>query len=511
MFLTRIRASAAEDADRTPWGNWWFQELGSRAMSGVQVTGDTALGLPTVLACVKVLAESFACMPFVMYRQRATDTGRGTKDRRHWLYRLLAKRPNAYQSPFEWRLMLMGHLALRGNAYCQITANARGEITDLLPLHPARMTVRMLKTGDWVYDYSDANGKTITYLRHEVWHLRGMSGDGIMGYSPIRLAAEAIGEGLSMQAYSARFFGNDAKPGGWIEYPGHFSTSEKKLAFRDSWQQMQGGGNRGKVAVLERGMKFHEVGVSNDDAQFIESRSLKNEDICRIFRVPQHMAGILARSTNNNIEHQGIEFWTGTMLPVAELWEASVETFLLGQDGTDLVEYDTEFDMSRMLRGDTAARTAYYASRMQWSSITPNEVRIAEGDDPLDLPGMDTPIRPVNMVPMGQTVTAPEPTDPGGQDDPAPPAQQPDDAAAANARLHLMVTSASSRLARRAAADVEKRGAAAAFDAKFADMVADTFGVNPQRAQLVCAKFRSAPVLTAENIERGLIACGMGA
>ncbi|HNB46337.1 MAG TPA: phage portal protein, partial [Burkholderiaceae bacterium] len=131
------RGPRAEGDDRSPWGNFWFEPVGLRSMGGPRVSSLTAMGLPAVWACVQVLAKSFALMPVMVYEPQ--ETGVRKKRRDHWLYRLLKKRPNKFQTAFEWRQMLMGHLALRGNAFCQITANARGEITDLLPLHPDRM------------------------------------------------------------------------------------------------------------------------------------------------------------------------------------------------------------------------------------------------------------------------------------------------------------------------------------------------------------------------------------
>lgn len=383
---------ASGQADRSPWGSFWFAPV-SMGSGPANVTPTTALGLPTVYSCVKVLAESFAVMPFCLYQPKA---GGGRKRiTKHWLHRLLAKAPNRFQTPFEWRLMLMGHLALRGNAYCQITANARGEIIELLPLHPDRMAIELLENGSFRYRYTDQLGKTVYYARTEIWHLRGASDDGYLGMSPISLAREAIGEGLSIQQYSSRFFANDARPGGgWIEYPGTFANTEAKKTFRKSWQEMQGGSNRGKVAVLERGMKYHELGLNNRESQFIEARAAKKSEIASIWRVPPHKIGDLSDATYSNIEQQSIEFWTDTMLPYAELWESSIEFFLLGPD--EPLGLEPEFDMARMLRGDTAARSAYYTAGIQAGWLTRNEAREAEGYDPID--GLDEPLRPLNMV-----------------------------------------------------------------------------------------------------------------
>ena len=413
--------------------------------------------------------------------------------------------------------MLQGHLALRGNAYCQITANGRGEIVELLPLHPDRMTVEALPSGDYRYRYIDQNAVVHYFTRGEIWHLRGLSDDGVMGLSPIACEREAIGEGLAMQAYSSRFFSNDARPGGWIEYPGQFKDQATKQNWRDSWQKMQGGANRGKVAILERGMKFHELGLNNADSQFVEGRGLKVADIARIFRVPPHMIGDLSRATFSNIEQQSIDFWTGTMLPYAELWESSIETFLLGQGlpGAE-DDLDAEFDMDRMMRGDAVARSTYYASRTQWGSITPNEVRERENEQ--GLPWLDYTMRPVNMVKM----------DASGEEGPEaaelPGAPDPDDAPAdsrqgramvmaqaATARLRMVLQGNAQRLARRAAASLARKPAAEVFGDDFAVLVADSMGVDRPRADAWCAKAGAQEALTEAAIARSLLACATGA
>lgn len=434
-FLSRWMASGE---DRSPWGDFWFEPVSVRSSSGLRVSADNALRVAAVYASVRILAETMASLPFVLYRQRAD----GGKDKvtDHWLYRLLAKRPNRYQNPYEWREMLQGHLALRGNAYNRIVANSRGEILELVPIHPDRIKMELTPAGDYRYQVTDRLGVETIVPRGEVWHLRGLSSDGLMGMSPIDLARESLGMALAAQDYGARFFANDAKPtGGWIEFPGSFKDSEAKKVFRESYQAAQSGANRGKVLVLENGMKFHEVGVTNKDAQFLELRKFQITDIARLFRVPPHMIADLERATFSNIEQQSLEFVMHTMTPWAERWEASIESELLF-DGDDL---EVEFDFSNLMRGDAASRSTYYQSGIQNGWLTRNEARIAENLNPLD--GLDEPLRPLNMVEEG---AAGDPEPDAAQ--PAPPAQEatPDNDEAA-ARVRALVATSAARLARR--------------------------------------------------------------
>ncbi len=407
-FISRWMASSE---DRSPWGEFWFEPVSARTASGARVSADSAMRLAAVYACVRILSETMASLPVVMYRARA-DGGKEVVTN-HWLHRLLACRPNRYQNAFEWREMLQGHLVLRGNAYNRIVANSRGEILELMPIHPDRIRMELTPAGDYRYRVTDRLGNESVLPRGEIWHLRGLSSDGMMGVSPIELARESLWMALAAQDYGARFFANDAKPtGGWIEFPGSFKDAEAKKVFRESYQQAQSGANRGKVLVLENGMKFHEVGVTNRDAQFLELRKFQITDIARLFRVPPHMIADLDRATFSNIEQQSLEFVMHTMTPWAERWEASIESELMLDDE----ELEVEFDFANLMRGDAASRAAYYQSGIQNGWLTRNEARISENLNPID--GLDEPLRPLNMVEEGVAGNQSAPVKPNNTQEP---------------------------------------------------------------------------------------------
>ena len=435
-FFDRFRSSSG---DRSAGGDFWFEPVSTRSHSGIRVSHDSALRLAAVYACVRVLAETMASLPLIVYKKRPD----GGKDRvtDHWLYRVLAERPNRFQNPFEWREMLQGHMALRGNAYNQIITNAMGEIVELMPLHPDRIRMEVLPSGEYRYRFKDRFGQESVLPRGEVWHLRGLSSDGLMGMSPIELSRESIGMALAAQDYGARFFANDAKPtGGWIEFPGSFKDNEAKKVFRESYQHAQSGANRGKVLVLENGMKFHEVGITNKDAQFLELRKFQITDIARLFRVPPHMIADLDRATFSNIEQQSLEFVMHTMTPWAERWEASIESELLLDDET----LEIEFDFANLMRGDAASRAAYYQSGIQNGWLTRNEARIAENLNPLD--GLDEPLRPLNMVEEDTAEDAESQSDPASDSTQSPTDSLNEEY---STRFIALVSSTADRLARR--------------------------------------------------------------
>lgn len=430
MFMSLFQAAGA---DRSPYGDFWFEPVSGRSNTGMRVSADTALRMSAVWACVRILSETLASMPFCMYRYKENGGKQFITD--HPIARLFNKAPNRFQTPFEWREMLQAHLVLRGNAYNRIVTDQRGEITALEPFHPDAVKIEQLGGGDYRYRVRQANGTDLILSRGEVWHLRGLSFDGFFGLNPIELARDAVGMGLSAQEYGARFFQNDARPGGVIEFKGSFKDATARKAFQESWQSGQSGANRGKTAVLEHDMKYQEVGINNADAQFIEVRKFQVTEIARMFRVPPHMIADLDRATFSNIEHQSLEFVLHTMTPWAERWESSIETSLLLDSETDL---EIEFDFTSLLRGDHTARASYYNSGINTGWLTRNEARLMEGYDPLD--GLDQPLQPLNMVPAGTLLP-----DASGSD------RQKRQDGKEQARMDALLASNAARMARRVA------------------------------------------------------------
>lgn len=488
MFLSLFKAAGQ---DRSPFGDFWFEPVSGRSATGLRVSAESAMRLSAVWACVRILAETLASMPFVMYRYKANGAKEVILD--HPLVRLFTKAPCETMTPFEWRELLQTYLVLRGNAYCQIITNARGEITQLIPIHPDRIKIEMLSGTNYRYRILQASGTDLVLTRGEIWHLRGMSLDGILGLNPIEVARDAVGMGLSAQEYGARFFQNNARPGGVIEFNGSFKTQDARQAFIDSWQRGQAGLNQGKTAVLEHDMKYKEIGLNNSDAQFIEARKFQVTEIARMFRVPPHMIADLDRATFSNIEHQSLEFVLHTMTPWAERWESSIESSLL-LEGEESIE--VEFDFTSLLRGDHEARGKYYNMGITNGWLTRNEARLMEGYDPL--PGLDAPLQPLNMVPAGTSISEPAKL------------PQPD-----QARLAKLATAAAERVARKewqlvkAAAKQEDWPAAvrAAYQSHEA-FVAVCMGCSPDEAREYC-NARMGDPMTGEETEGNFIAAAV--
>ena len=430
----------SDAGDRSPFGDFFFEPVGMRSSSGLRISSSASMRLSAVYACVRVLAESFAILPFRLYTLNPDGSRKPITD--HWLLRLMA-RPNQYQNGFEWREMLMGHLALRGNCFNQIVPGPGMEIAQLIPLHPDRVKVIQSTSGDYKYQVQQLDGSYLTLMRGEVWHIRGLSSDGVCGISPLEMAADVIGQGLAAQSFGSRFFANNAQPGGWLEFPGKFNSKDERMLFRETWQAMQGGTNRGKTALLDQGMKYHELTVNNSDAQFLELLKHTNSQIAGMFRVPPHKIAEMGGATFSNIEQQSLDFVNDGMLPWARRWENSIEVELLAEDDQGILKVD--FDFAILLRGDMAARSAYYTANIGNGSITRNEVRILEGRAPL--PGLDEPLQPLNMATPGTADKIQNPEPPPAPPVPVPVAPPAD--AKKKKRMEALVTATAERVARK--------------------------------------------------------------
>lgn len=467
------------------------------------VTGDTAMRHSAVYACVRVLSETFAMLPFLLTQ---TVAGRKQYITDHWLYRLLSRAPNGWQTAFEWREMMMGHLALRGNAYNRIVSDASGEVTALVPVHPDRIQMEVASDGVFRYKIRGSDGTMEIVPRGMIWHLRGLSSDGYMGLSPIALAADTIGLGLQVQDYGGRFFANNGRPGGgWIEHPTQFKTTESRQVFKESWQAAQTGVNQHKTAVLEYGMKYHDLPLKNNDSQFLETRSFQVIDICRIFRVPPHLVADLTRGTFSNIEHQSLEFMAYSMAPWAERIEGSIENNFL-PDGEG---WEVEFDFTNLMRGDSAARTAYYAGGIQWGWMTRNEAREAEGYEPLD--DLDEPLMPLNMVPAN-TPIAPDGTQlsPGDSVEQEDPPEDNGPSVDRRPIFKAIAMATAERVVRKEIAAVERlvgkpdaANLAAKFFSDHVKFIAEVFGGGEAFAKEWC-DMRAADAINSEDLRATL-------
>lgn len=348
-------------------GGWNF--LFGGTTSGKAVNERTAMQTSAVYACVRILAESVAGLPLHVY-ERTANGSKSTKPS-HPLYQLLHDEPNREMTSFVFRETLMSHLLLWGNAYAQIIRDGRGFPIALYPLLPDRMAVDRNESGELVYTYQSDKGQ-VKLRRENILHIPGLGFDGLIGYSPIAMAKNAVGLALATEDYGAAFFANGANPGGVLEHPGVIKP-EQADRLRESWQSQFGGANAHKVAVLEEGLKFHQMSIPPEQAQFLETRKFQINEIARIFRVPPHMVGDLEKSSFSNIEQQSLEFVKYTLDPWVVRWEQSLQQALIlpSEKATIFIK----FNLDGLLRGDYQSRMQGYSTGIQNGFMSVNDVR----------------------------------------------------------------------------------------------------------------------------------------
>ena len=393
LFRVRDKPEVSGDMRRAydMMGGSRFGFFFGGSTSGKAVNERTAMQMTAVYACVRVLSEAVAGLPLHVYRYR--EDGSKEKALKHPLYRLLHDEPNPEMSSFNFRETLMGHLLLYGNAYAQIIRNGRGEVVGLYPLMPAKMTVDRDSGGNLYYLYSrgsddapEAGENGQVYLPpDQVLHIPGLGYDGIVGYSPIAMAKNAVGLGIATEEYGAKFFANDASPSGILEHPGVLKNPDK---VRESWNKLfRGSVNSHQIAVLEEGLKYQPIGISPDQAQFLETRKFQLNEIARIFRVPPHMVGDLEKSSFSNIEQQSLEFVKYTLEPWLMRWEQAMGRRLFTESEKE--SYFIRFNVEGLLRGDYESRMNGYAVARQNGWMSANDIRELENLDriPAELGG----------------------------------------------------------------------------------------------------------------------------
>ncbi len=386
--------------NRTAGGAFTFFLGGST--SGKVVTERSAMQMTAVYSCVRILSEAVAGLPLHLYRYK--DGGGKEKAIDHPLYRLLHDEPNPEMSSFVFRETLMTHLLLWGNAYAQIIRNGKGEVMALYPLMPNKMRVDRDEHGKLYYEYSHSSDEagtmkntTVRLTPYDVLHIPGLGFDGLVGYSPIAMAKNAIGMAIACEEYGAKFFANGAAPSGVLEHPGVIKDPQK---VREAWQSQFGGSaNSNKVAVLEEGMKYTPISISPEQAQFLETRKFQINEIARIFRVPPHMVGDLEKSSFSNIEQQSLEFVKYTLDPWVIRWEQSLSRILFTDEEKKTLFF--KFSVEGLLRGDYQSRMNGYATARQNGWMSANDIRELENMDKIPAEeGGDLYLINGSMLPM---------------------------------------------------------------------------------------------------------------
>ncbi len=360
--------------------------------SGGAISSQTAMAISTVYACVRIISGTLAQLPLVVFER--TEDGGKERASGHPLFEVLHTQPNVRQTSFQFREMMMGHALLRGNGYAEIIPGARGFADQLVPLNPDRMKPSLANDGTIHYDYRRPDGRTQTFLQDEIFHLANFSDDGISGLSTVRLARDSFGLARASEQYGSRFFSENQVPSGLLKMAGHLSD-EGRLRLKEDWKQHQGGHS---TAVLEDGLEFQAMAMSNEDSQFLETRMFQVEEIASWFGVPLSLLQHTEKSTSwgTGIAQLTLGFVIFTMQPWFTRWEQEIQQDLI----LDPDRFFAEFVVEGLLKGDPETRSKFYNIMIRTGIYTRNEVRKLENLNPLD--GLDEPLDPAQTNQSGQ-------------------------------------------------------------------------------------------------------------
>lgn len=352
--------------------------------SGIHVNQKVALSNMAVYNSVRLVSESIASLPLKTYRRRET---RGKDEARdHILWDLLHKKPNPEMTSMSWRETSSAHVLLWGNSFSLIRERNDGLPRALWPIHPRRVDVRRVG-GRIKYDITNESDDTETPTesvlldRDEVLHIPGLSFNGRVGLSPIANARRALGFAIATEKHGARFFKNDATPGGVLRHP-QTLTEQAKNNIRRSWNKRhRGSENSHKISILEEDMEWQETGIPLQDAQFIEAQKYSDVEVARLFNVPPHKIKNLENATFSNIEEQNLEYVIDTLRPWLVRYEQGYDTQLVPpEDDRVFVEHVVD----GLLRGDAETRSEYYSSGIQNGWFSVNDVREKENMNPVE-------------------------------------------------------------------------------------------------------------------------------
>ncbi len=389
---------------------WTYLSRGAVSSSGAVVNESTAFAVPVVLTCVSLISRTIMTLPIDVYER--LPEGRKRKADEHPLARLFDN-PNSWQDWPMFCQMMQAHLLLRGNAYAWVNwvgvpGSAYFQAQEIIPIHPDQIRCEPVETAasgpgyELKYTLTKRNGQQVPLPPDEVMHLRGLSTNGYMGRSPIDDLKEAIGSSIAAQEYGGTFWKNDATPNLLLKHPKPLSDKAKK-SLEGAWEQIYGGKDRRRVAVLEEGMEVQQLSVTPEDAQFLETNKFSRSQLAGAFHVPPHMIGDTEKSTSwgTGIEQQQIGYLTFTIQPWLTIWEHGIRRALIANERRFYVKFKVE----GLLRGDSTGRSNFYQKMFGVGAFSPNTILALEDMDPIGEEG-DVRYVPSNYVPLGTDPTA---------------------------------------------------------------------------------------------------------
>jgi HK97 family phage portal protein len=399
--------------DPKSWNRGLWNLIGSQSLSGENVTPDTALTYSAYYNAIALISGTVGALPLHLMQRKPNNKKRIADDR--GLYRVMHDCWNPYMTAMAGRECLMSHTLGWGNGYAEKVFNGLGELVELWPITPDRVTPE-LKNNGLVYRIRMEVGQDIYLPREKVLHIPGLGFDGFIGYSIAAMARKSIGLGMALETFGALYFGQGTHPGVIVSHPGNLSAETHANLKSSLTETYSGLGKSHKLMLLEEGLKLEKIGIPPNDSQFLESRQFQIPDIARWFNLPPHKLKDLTKSSFNNIESEQISFVTDSILPWLVRLEQNYNMQLLAPNEQTRQRLYFKHVVEGLLRADAAARGAFYRDLWNIGGITINEIREKEDFDPSDQPFADEHFVPLNMVPlslvkekMAQSTAIPQP------------------------------------------------------------------------------------------------------
>ncbi len=401
-FIRNLSLTDEKSWDRSLWNLY-----GSQSLSGETVTEQTALTYSAVYNAISLISGTIGALPLHLM-QRKGETKRIADDRK--IYSVMHDQWNPYMTAMAGREAMMAHVLTWGNGYAEKVRNGYGEIMELWPITPNRVTPKM-EGGELVYKIRMDREADITLPREKVLHIPGLGFDGFMGYSVIAMARKSIGLSMALETFGSMFFGNGTNPSMVVSHPGQLKDPSKlREALTASYSGL---GKSHRLLLLEEGMKVEKYGIPPDDCQFLESRQFQIPEVARWFNLPPHKIKDLTRSSFSNIESEQISFVTDSILPWLIRLEQNFAMQLLTPSDKELSGRGRLYfkhSVEGLLRGDAASRAAFYGPMLDRGVFCINEVRALEDKDPIE--GGDIHLVPLNMTTLENAGKPPKPSEP---------------------------------------------------------------------------------------------------
>lgn len=400
IFKNLINSETAETekgSNVTTPSKWFVNWInGGETSSGEVVSEESAMKMAAVYACIRLLSQSVAKLPLHVYNNKG---GKKIKDEKHAVTQLLETRPNPYMTPFDFKMTMEAHRQLYGNAYAEIQFGRDGYPKGLWILNPelTEVVTDDKNHGKVWYTTVLPDGQSVKLKYENVLHIKNIGLTGLKGMSPIAVARETIGSQMASQKYVSKFYKNGTTAKGVLSVPGVTLKPEAKKIVREEWEKMNTGmTNANRIAILDSGITYQDLTMSQADAQFIETQKLNTTDIARIYNVPPHMIADLEHATFSNIEHQSISFVKNTLQPLLVSWEQALNFQLFTP--TEQKNYYCKYNVDSELRGDSKSRAEYYEIMERIGAYNIDEIRDKE-----DLPELENGLGKKHLISLNYT------------------------------------------------------------------------------------------------------------